>query len=240
MLKRNLIKLFIPLAALAALATAIPVLPALAAPRWTTLQTVQGKVTGITGTTIITIEKADNTPFSVSVNGTTKYYLVSMGPVKNFVNNQVKQESRQNNNRQSRAGAMKELHIPSNWRDNLGWLDNFNKAASFSDIAVGDRVIARVDPNNNNTATQVLIVKATVIRQVKGNIVISTDPQPKTILVTPADGSATVLLTWDGNTEFIIKGTTIVPASGSGVVTYNSNTKIAVLVNLAGQIVTTP
>ncbi len=240
MLKRNLIKLFIPLAVLTALAATIPVLPALAVPRWTTLQTVQGKVTGITGTTAIIIEKADNTPFSVSVNGTTKYYLVSMGPVRNFVNNQVKKDLRQNNNRQSRAGAMKELHIPANWRDNLGWLDTLNKTASYSDIAIGDRVIARVDPNNNNTATQVLIVKAPVIQQVKGTITISSDPNPKTISVTPADGSAVIPLIWDGNTEFIIKGTTIVPASGSGVVTYNSSTKIALLVNLAGKIITAP
>jgi len=47
MLKRNLIKIIIPLATVIALATTISVLPALAAPRNQTLQTVQGTVTGV-------------------------------------------------------------------------------------------------------------------------------------------------------------------------------------------------
>jgi len=239
MLKRNLIKIIIPLATVIALATTISVLPALAAPRNQTLQTVQGTVTGVTGViglNSFTIEKADKTSYSVSVNQTTKYYLISMGPVRNYVNNQIKQEQRENNGQKSRLGVMKELHIPTNWRDNLGWLDTFDKAAALSDVSIGDRVIARIDINSN-IATQVLIVKAPVVRQIKGTVNIITTPQ--TINVTPIGGS-TVKLSWDANTEFIIKGVTSVPAGVSGTVTYNSNTNVAILVNLAGKLTATP
>jgi hypothetical protein len=239
MLKKNLIKIIIPLIAIFALATTAPVLPALAAPHNQTMQTVQGTVTGVTGIVGInsfTIEKADKTSYSVSVNQTTKYYLISMGPVRNYVNNQIKQEQKENNGQKSRLGVIKELHIPFNWRDNLGWLDTFNKAASLSDISVGDRVITRIDPNSN-IASQVLIVKAPVIRQIKGTINIITSPQ--IINVTPA-GASTVQLSWDANTEFIIKGVTSVPAGISGTVTYNSDTKVAILVNLAGKLTANP
>ena len=127
---------------------------------------------------------------------------------------------------------MKDLHIPANWRDNLGFLDTFGQKGAFSDIAVGDRVIARV--NSSGVAVQLLIIKAPVIRQVRGTITISGN----NITGTALDKNA-INLTWDSTTEFIIKGYAL-PTSGYVVITYNNNTKVASLVNFATKPPPTP
>jgi hypothetical protein len=237
MLKRNLIKILIPLAVVAVLAGIVPALPALAAPTRTALHTVQGIVVEPQPTdSTFTIQSSNNVTTTISVNATTKCYLISIGRVQNYIDNQVNKDIRQDKDKDSRGAAMKELHIPANWRDNLGWLDTFNKAASFSDIALGDRIIARVD--SNNMASQVLIIEAPVIRQVKGQVTISSSPD--TVVVNPTNGQ-TVSLSWDTNTEFIIKGT--ISAVGTfpyGVVTYNAKSSTALLVNLAAKAPTTP
>jgi len=134
------------------------------------------------------------------------------------------------NGRGSIPGAGSPGQIPPNWRDNLGWLDGFNKGASFSDITAGDRVIARVD--SNNMAWQVLIIQGPVIRQVRGTVTVTL---PNIITVTPANSGVVVPpLTWGQNTEFIIKGATTV-TTGYAVVTYNFRTNVALLVNFDGQ-----
>ena len=204
--------------------TATPTTPVKAA-----LHTVQGTVTAISGTSSFNIQDANKASVTVNVGASTKYYLLPIGKIETGIKNQVSKDIGQNKGKQTVAGAMKDLHIPANWKDNLGWLDTFAKGAAFSDIAVGDRIVARVDVNN--LAAQVLIITGPVIRQAKGTVTISGN----SITVTVSGSAAPVVLTWDANTEFIMKGVISAPSGQYGVVTYNSTTNIAQLVNFSAK-----
>ena len=184
-----------------------------------------------TGNTF-TVQSGNQSPITITVSSTTKYYLVSLGGVRNTVDNQISKERRANP-KLGVPGAMNNLHIPANWRDNLGWLDTFNKSASFTDIALGDRIIARVDSGNN--AYQVLIIKGPVIRQVRGTVTVSgIGAASGTITIAALNGTTVGPLNWDSNTEFIIKGT-VVPSGQYAAVTYNSNTNNVQLVNFTAK-----
>jgi hypothetical protein len=171
---------------------------------------------------------------TINVDSNTKYYLIPLGKADTYVNNKVARDP----NAQSRAEKLKSLHIPANWRDNLGFLDTFGQTGTITDIAVGDRVIARV--NSSGVAAQVLIIKAPVIRQVRGTITISGN----TITGTALDKNS-INLTWDATTKFIIEGYAL-PATSTNsayaVITYNSSTNpgVALLVNFAAKPPSTP
>jgi hypothetical protein len=241
MLRKNLIKIGIPLAAVAALAGGM-VMPVSAASTTTTtattpataaLHTVQGTVTAISGTTSFTIQDANKTSVTVNVGTNTKYYMVSIGRVQADITGMVTKDRKQDNGKQSVTGAMNELHIPANWKDNLDWLETFKNTAKFTDIAVGDRIVARVD--NNNLAAQVLIVKGQTIKEAKGIITISGNTL--TVATSP---TTTISLTWGSNTEFIMKGVITAPSGTYGAVTYNSTTNTADLVNFTVKAPTSP
>ena len=238
-MRKNLLKIGLVATIVAVLAVVIGIPVSADASTTTTtpkpaLHTIQGAVQSISGTTSFAILNGNKQSVTITVDTNTKYYLVPMGGVRNYVNNQVSKDIRQDKNHPSIASTMKELHIPANWRDNLGWLDTFNKSASFSDIAVGDRIIARVD--SNNLAAEVLILKGPVIKQTRGTITISGN----TLIVTVTGSTTQLTLTWDANTEFIMKGT-LTPSGQYGVVTYNSATNpgTAQLVNFTAKPPTT-
>jgi hypothetical protein len=231
MLRNNIAKISIIFCLIAALAVgvAIPV-SADSTPTTTTpaLTTVQGIVTAVNPSSssstasTFTIRTANSTLVTVSVDpNNTKYYLIPVGKVQSWVNNKVTQDKSD----QSTAAKLKNLHIPANWRDNLGFLETFIQKGSFSDIAVNDRIIARV--NSSEVATQVVIIKAPVIQQVRGTITISTSNNGITI---NALNGKTLNLTYNSNTEFTIKGYAL-PTGGYAVVTYDTTTMIATLVN---------
>jgi hypothetical protein len=232
MLKNNSVKICILFAAIATLVVGVAI-PVSADTTTTTttssapaLHTVQGVVTSVSSTSgSFTV---GTTSVVVSTDSNTKFYLIPLGKADAYVNNKVARDP----GAQSRAAKLKDLHIPANWRDNLGFLDTFGQKGAFSDISVGDRVIARV--NSSGVAAQVLIIKAPVIRQVRGIATIS----DKNITVSALSGT-TVNLTWTTTTEFIIKGYTL-PTGVYGVVTYNSSTNIASLVNFAAKAPPTP
>jgi len=233
MFKNNIIKTGIICVLIATLAVgvAIPVAADSSTPAVTStttapvLTTVQGIVTAVnpspSATTPSTFTlNTSTTP--VKVDSNTKYYVISVGAVAAYVDNKVDQD----NNNQSTATKLKNLHIPANWKDNLGFLDTFAKAGAFSDIAVGDRVIARV--NSSGVAAQVLIIKVPAVKQARGTVAVGTDGS-----ITVTNSTTTVPpLKWDNTTEFIIKGNPSLPISKYGVVTYNSTTDVASLVNL--------
>jgi hypothetical protein len=232
MLKNNSVKICILFAAIATLAAgvAIPVSADTTTTTATTtssapaLHTVQGVVNSVNSTSgSFTVGTT-----LVVTDSNTKFYLIPLGKADAYVNNKVARDP----GAQSRAAKLKDLHIPANWRDNLGFLDTFGQKGAFSDISVGDRVIARV--NSSGVAAQVLIIKAPVIRQVRGTITISGN----NITVNALSGT-TVNLTWTTTTEFIIKGYTL-PTGVYGVVTYNSSTNVASLVNFAAKAPPTP
>jgi hypothetical protein len=232
MLKNNFMKIIILFAVVMALVVgvAIPVSAATTVVTTSTtataLHTVQGVVNAVNSTSgSFTV---GTTSVVVSTDSNTKYYLIPLGKADAYVNNKIARDP----SALSRAAKLKDLHIPANWRDNLGFLDTFGQKGAFSDISVGDRVIARV--NSSGLATQVLIIKAPVTRQVRGTVTISGN----NITGTALDKNA-INLTWDATTEFIIKGYTL-PASGYAVITYNSSTKVASLVNFAAKPPPTP
>jgi len=218
MLKRNLMKICVPLAIIAALAGVMPVVPALAASTPNIarppLHTIQGKVTQAPVGPVFYIQSGNNTaPIAVSTNTSTKFYLISIGRVENYVDNQVNKDLRQDKVKESPGTAMKELHIPANWRDDLGWLDTFDKVSSLADVGLGDRIIARVDAGG--MAWQVLIIKAPVIKQVKGQID-SISGNVITINNVP--------LIWDANTRFTLKGLIAVAPLQYATAVYSSST----------------
>jgi hypothetical protein len=186
--------------------------------RMPAVRTVQGKVVSITSDNLsFTIQNTSGN-ITVSVNATTTYYVVPVGRVQPAVDNGILQ------------GKNKESGIPSNWRDNVNWLDKFLKKGQFSDIEIGDRVIARIG-TSDNMARQVLIIKGPVIRQVKGTITdVSTNPNSITISST----SGLVTLSWNTNTQFILKGLIAVVGNAGqyATVTYNKNTGVAQIVNV--------
>ena len=184
------------------------------------------------------VQTGDNNQVTVNVDGNTSYFLVNTGKSQSYVNNKdpkENKESRENKNGkvppglQKKALDLKNARIPAHWRDDLGWLGNFNKQAQFSDIQVGDRVIARVTNDTASLAKQVLIIKAPVIQQVKG-IITAVSTNPNTITITPQNGAA-VTLNWDTSTRFILKGTITLNGYMATAV-YNRNSMITQLVNV--------
>lgn len=108
-----------------------------------------------------------------------------------------------------------------------GRLGRIGKEAQFSDIQVGDRVVAWVK-TADNLATKVLIIKAPVIQKVKGTITAISD---NSITITPTSGTA-VTLSWDGNTKFVLKGLISVQTGQYAAAVYNRITMLALTVDV--------
>ena len=119
---------------------------------------------------------------------------------------------------------MKQLHIPADWKSNLGWLSFFDSPTSFRDIELNDRVIVRAD--SNNLAKQVLIIKAPVIRTIKGPVALIDATH---IRITPA-GADPITLHVESTTSIVLHGQTSI--SGYAVAVYNSSTNNAIKVNV--------
>jgi hypothetical protein len=197
------------------------------------VRTVEGKVVWIASDNLsFKIQKNASENVTVSVNATTKYYVVPFGKVQQAISNKILQDEREDNNkdnehRQSRSAELNESRIPANWRDNQNWLDKFLKKGQFSDIAIGDKVIARIGASDN-VARQVLIIKAPAIQRIKGAL---SNVTATSFTITPAN-SAAVILFWDSNTSFTLKGLIAVANGKYATVVYNKNTLKALTVNV--------
>jgi len=239
MLKNNIVKISIICCLISALVLGVAI-PASAQSTTTTtstaaataqtLKTVQGIVTAVSGPSVAPQTFTIGTNPAITVDANTKYYLIPVGAAQSYVDNKVAQDQ----SSQSTAAKLKNLHIPANWRDNLGFLDTFSRTGTFSDIAVGDRVIARV--NGSNVAAQVLIIKAPVIRQVRGTVTLTGSATSGTIAVVPLDSNTKLPspLTYNASTEFIIKGYEL-PNDQYAVVTFNNTTGAVSLVNFTAK-----
>ncbi len=91
----------------------------------------------------------------------------------------------------------------------LKWLRRFGEEATFDDIDDGDRVVVRVVPRNGEPlAKQVFIIETTAYKRVKGTVS-DINEDEMTITIEPAsdteDGS--IILTYDGHTTFVLRGT---------------------------------
>jgi hypothetical protein len=189
-------------------------------------RTVQGKVNSISGSSLV-IQNGNQSPVTINVDGTTKYYRIAMGKAQAYVNNTAGKDNKEakaaGKPQPPRAADLKNAHVPANWKDNLGWLETFDTATKFSEIQVGDRIIARVTGDAANLAKQVLLIKAPVIQTVKGTI-------------SAVSGSSVTVngvpLNVDGNTRISLKGLLSVQVNQFAVAVYNRVTSVAQTISI--------
>ena len=119
----------------------------------------------------------------------------------------------------------------------FGRVHQFGKKATFDDIRVKDRIIARVMPNEN-LAKEVLIIKSVPppslhpIKKINGTVTLG---ENNSLTITPAEGSP-VILTWDSDTQFILKGLIAVANEQQASASYNSNTLKAMVVHVSAAV----
>ena len=207
---------------------AFPVFADTPTPNTPAFHTVQGSVSSVTAPSLVVLT-SNQQSVTITTDSNSQYYLIPMGKVQGYVNNRVatdnKEDKKEGTPAQSRAAQLKDLHIPADWRSNLGWLAIFDNQASFSDIAVGDRIIVRAD--SANLAKQIMIIKAPVNRTIKGSIVLT---DPTHITINQSNGSGSITLNVTGTTLISLKGQTTI--SGYAVVLYNSANNNALTVNV--------
>ncbi len=107
------------------------------------------------------------------------------------------------------------------------WFNNspkFGHSAKFTDLEIGDGIVARV-LSEENLAKQVLIIKVPTIRNVRGEVT-GVDTAAQTMTIQPAAGEA-VTVNWDDNTIFILKGLTAVADAKYATAVYDSSTGTA-------------
>ena len=109
-------------------------------------------------------------------------------------------------------------------QDDLKWLQRFGKAASFTDLAAGDKVLVYPVPGADaatTTAKIVLIIKQPAIKQIKGKI---ESVGGGSITIT---GDIKITLSYDKDTVFVLKGVIAVQAGQMAKVVYDSEKMLA-------------
>jgi len=119
--------------------------------------------------------------------------------------------------------------IPKPGLARLDWLCRFGEEAGFEDIAVGDKVAVRLSPGEDTSVAKlVIIIKALAIKRISGTIDAVSDDS---ITITDTDGSP-VILSYNENTIFILKGVTAVKPGQSVHAVYNSEDMMVKLVRV--------
>lgn len=226
-IRRNALKIGIPFLVITTLVMGVA-LPVLAdnESKPITGRVVQGEVISVASdNSTFVIQNGSQQQVTVTVDSNTKYFIVPAGKTSSAINNVTVKEKTAANKanqvkpKQSQAAELKEPGITANCGNDSNLLNRFGKETQFSDIQVGDRVIAQVK-TADNLATRVLIIKAPVIQRVKGIITAVSD---NSITITPANGTA-VTLSWNGETRFVLKGLISVQNGQYASAVYNRNT----------------
>jgi len=234
-IRRNALKIGIPFLVIMTLVMGMA-LPVLAdnESKPITGRVVQGEVMSVASdNSTFVVQNGNQQPVTVKVDSNTKYFVVPAGKTSAAINNVTIKEKTADKKankikpKQSQAAELKEPGITANCGNDSNWLDRFGKEAQFSDIQVGDRVIAQVK-TADNLATRVLIIKAPVIQRVKGIITAISD---NSITITPANSTA-VTLSWNGETRFVLKGLISVQNGQYATAVYNRNTMEAQTVDV--------
>ena len=235
-IRRNALKIGIPFLVIMTLVMgmALPVLADNESKPITGLRVVQGEVMSVASdNSTFVVQNGNQQQVTVKVDSNTKYFIVPAGKTSAAINNVTVKEKTADKKankvkpKQSQAAELKELGITANCGNDSNWLDRFGKEAQFSDIQVGDRIIAQVK-TADNLAMRVLIIKAPVIQRVKGIITAVSD---NSITITPANGTA-VTLSWNGETRFVLKGLISVQNGQYATAVYNRNTMEAQTVDV--------
>ena len=238
-IRRNALKIGIPFIVIMTLVmgTALPVLADSTSKLVSTLRLVQGEVISITSdnstsdNSTIVVQNGNQQQVTIKVDSNTKYFVVPAGKASAAINSNTvkvkKVDQKVNKVQPPQSQAVEEQAITANCGNNSNGLDRFGKEGQFSDIQVGDRVIAQVK-TADNLATQVLIIKAPAIQRVKGIITAVSD---NSITITPTNGTA-VTLSWDGKTRFVLIGLISVQNGQYASAVYNRNTMTAQTVDV--------
>ncbi len=173
----------------------------------------------------------------IKVDASTKYFLMTRGKSSSVVSNvaaQPKGAIKKNSKSERQTSpatlsdeALSETAIVASCARDPNSLDRYGKPAQFSDVEVGDRIIACVK-TADNLARQVLIMKAPAIQKVNGTI---TEVSESSITIAPASGSA-VTFSWDANTRFTLKGLISVQSGQYASAIYNRNGMLALAVDV--------
>ena len=235
-IRRNALKIGIPFLVIMTLVMgmALPVLADNESKPITGLRVVQGEVMSVASdNSTLVVQNGNQQQVTVTVDSNTKYFVVPAGKTSAAINSNIVKDKKADKKvnkvkpKQSQAAELKEPGITANCGNDSDWLDRFGKEAQFSDIQVGDRVIAQVK-TADNLATRVLIIKAPIIQRVKGIITAVSD---NSITITPANGTA-VTLSWNGETRFVLKGLISVQNGQHASAVYNKNTMAAQTVDV--------
>jgi hypothetical protein len=225
-IRRNALKIGIPFLVIMTLVMGMA-LPVLAdnESKPITGRVVQGEVMSVASdNSTFVVQNGNQQQVTVTVDSNTKYFVVPAGKTSAAINSNIVKDKKADKKvnkvkpKQSQAAELKEPGITANCGNDSDWLDRFGKEAQFSDIQVGDRVIAQVK-TADNLATRVLIIKAPIIQRVKGIITAVSD---NSITITPANGTA-VTLSWNGETRFVLKGLISVQNGQYASAVYNRN-----------------
>ncbi len=200
-----------------------------------TINIIQGRVASIAqdGNSFV-VQKADESQVTVTVDSNTKYFIgTGLSPAqKNKIQEQLN-KVQEKLKRLQRGLGMKWGQVPCNdiaaAAGEPGMMGSLRsvKPGAFTDLAVGQAVVVRMMPNEA-LAKQVLILKALPLAAVSGTVSAVGD---HTFTVTKAD-STTVVLTWDGDTRFVIRGYASLQVGQTVNALYNSDTKLAKVVKV--------
>jgi hypothetical protein len=192
----------------------------------TATHSAQGKVASLAVNSIV-LQDGTEAPINLTVDANTKYFMLSLGRAQGFFSSVFPRAS--DKNLPDFSNALRNFHLPSNWKDDFAWLERFGAQAQLSDVAVGDRIIARLAASSF-LAQQVLIIKtpAPLILQGKG---IVTAIGADSFTIQPTTGAA-VSLKWDANTRFALKGLIALQVGQYATASYNRNTLVALTVDV--------
>ena len=242
-IRRNTLKIGIPFIVTMTLITgvALPVLADNESKPITGLRIVQGEVMSVSSdNSTFVVQNGNHQQVTVTVDSNTKYFVVPAGKPSAAINNvtvkdkTTEKKANKAEPKQFQTAELKDAGITTNCGTDPNGVERCGKEAQFSDIQVGDRIIARVK-TADNLAIRVLIIKAPAIQRVKGIITAVSD---NSITITPANGTA-VTLSWDGNTRFILKGLISVQNGQYASAVYNKNTMTAQTVDVQATAPTT-
>jgi hypothetical protein len=205
---------------------------------------VQGEVISIVSdnatsdnSTATIVIRQGNKQVDITVDASTKYYLIARGKPSTTVSGAAVQpkgviKKNSKSERQVSVAAVadesiSESAVIAGCGKDPNSLGRYGKPAQFSDVQVGDRIIACVK-TVDNVARQVLIIKAPVIQRVNGTITAVSD---NSITIEPISGTA-ITLNWDANTRFTLKGLISVQSGQYAAAVYNKNGMLVITVEV--------
>jgi hypothetical protein len=204
--------------------------PALAASPWASLppadpppRIIRGEVVSISGTSLVIESGWGET--TVLVNDDTEYFRASVPPAVLSMSLQLEKPAEPS---PGGLGLRQRLHllvegiltrVPVLVRNRLElrqqtgeelglgrWLRSFGEEATFASIEVGSWVVVWVAPGEGDpVAERVVIIEPVAYHHISGTIDII-DTAAKTITIAPADGGDNVILSYDEETRFVLRG----------------------------------